>query len=52
MLSTILQTIGLVAGLAFIGYGFCLTGKDWLTDEKERSFEEHVEELIEMIKEK
>lgn len=52
MLSTILQTIGLVAGLAFIGYGFYLTGKDWLTDEKERSFEEHVEELIEMIKEK
>ena len=52
MLSMFLQTIGLVAGLAFIGYGFYLTGKDWLRDEKERSFEEHVDELIEMIKEK
>ncbi len=52
MLATILQTIGLVAGLAFIGYGFYLTGKDWLRDEKERDFEEHVEELIELIKEK
>ena len=52
MLSMFLQTIGLVAGVAFIAYGFYLTGKDWLRDEKERSFEEHVEELIEMIKEK
>ena len=52
MLSMFLQTIGLVAGLAFIGYGFYLTGRDWIADEKEREFEEHVEELIEMIKEK
>ena len=52
MLATILQTIGAVAGATFIAYGFYLTGKDWLRDEKEREFEEHVEELIEMIKEK
>ena len=51
-MAIILQTIGLVAGVAFIAYSFYLTGKDWLRDEKEREFEEHVEELIEMIKEK
>ena len=51
-MAIILHITGAVAGLAFIGYGFYLTGKDWLRDEKEREFEEHVEELIEMIKEK
>ena len=52
MLAIILQITGAVAGLAFIGYGFYLTGRYWIADEKERSFEEHVDELIEMIKEK
>ena len=52
MLAIILQITGAVAGLAFIGYGFYLTVRDWIADEKERSFEEHVDELIEMIKEK
>ena len=52
MLAIILQITGAVAGLAFIGYGFYLTGRGWIEDEKERSFEEHVDELIEMIKEK
>lgn len=52
MLATILQTIGAVAGATFIAYGFYITGKDWIEDEKERSFREHVEELMEMVKEK
>ena len=52
MLAIILKITGAVIGLSCIAYGFYLTGKDWLRDEKEREFEEHVEELIEMIKEK
>ena len=52
MLAIILQITGAVIGLSCIAYGFYLTGKDWIADEKERSFEEHVDELIEMIKEK
>lgn len=51
-MATILQITGAVIGLSCIAYGFFITAKDWITDEKERSFEEHVEELIEMIKEK
>lgn len=52
MLAIILQVTGAVIGLSCIAYGFFITAKDWIADEKERSFEEHVEELIEMIKEK
>ena len=52
MLAIILQITWAVIGLSCIAYGFYLTGKDWIADEKERDFEEHVEELIEMIKEK
>ena len=51
-MATILQVTGAVIGLSCIAYGFYLTGKDWIADEKAREFEEHVEELIEMIKEK
>ena len=51
-MSTILQITGAIIGLSCIAYGFFMTAKDWITDEKERSFEEHVDELIEMIKEK
>lgn len=42
MLSMFLQTIGLVAGVAFIAYGFYLTGKDWIEDEKEQIGRAHV----------
>ena len=51
-MAIILHITGAVIGLSCIAYGFYLTGKDWIADEKERDFEEHVEELIEMIKEK
>lgn len=51
-MAIILQITGAVIGISCIAYGFYLTGKDWIADEKERDFEEHVEELIEMIKEK
>lgn len=52
MLAIVLQITGAVIGLSCITYGFFITAKDWIDDEKERSFEEHVEELIELIKEK
>ena len=51
-MAIILHITGAVIGLSCIANGFYLTGKDWIEDEKERGFEEHVEELIEMIKEK
>lgn len=51
-MAIILHITGAVIGLSCIVYGLYLTGKEWLRDEIEREFEEHVEELIEMIKEK
>lgn len=51
-MAIILQITGTVIGISCIAYGFFVTVKDWIADEKERSFEEHVDELIEMIKEK
>lgn len=51
-MAIILQMTGAVIGISCIAYGFFITIKDWIDDERERSFEEHVDELIEMIKEK
>lgn len=51
-MAIILQITGAVIGISCIAYGFFITVKDWIDDERERSFEEHVDELIEMIKEK
>lgn len=51
-MAIILQITGAVIGISCIAYGFFITVKDWMDDERERSFEEHVDELIEMIKEK
>lgn len=51
-MAIILQITGAVIGISCIAYGFFITIKDWIDDERERNFEEHVDELIEMIKEK
>lgn len=51
-MAIILQITGAVIGISCIVYGFFITVKDWIDDERERNFEEHVDELIEMIKEK
>ena len=41
-MAIILHITGAVIGLSCIAYGFFITAKDWITDEKELIFEEHV----------
>ena len=46
IIKLVLMVVALLIGI----YGLYLTCKDWERDEEEQEFEEHVEDLMEMIK--
>lgn len=46
----IAQLVLMIIAVLFVVYGMYLTCRDWKQDEEEHEFEEHVEDLMEMIK--